>query len=83
MIHTYADPSGVLRHILHTVRRGPPQFRNQKIVNPNLYRLPLRPPHPTAVFEVTHQFLFLRIYRNHWLALGGHPNRHLKTGQWE
>jgi hypothetical protein len=36
-------------------------------MHPDFYRLPLRPPHLAAVFEVAHQFLLLRIHRNHWL----------------
>src|ERR1700736_5370668 len=70
MIDSYADPSGVARQIVHPVRRSPPQFRYYEIMHANLFRIPLRPPLPPSVFELSQQFLLLGVNRYHRLAEG-------------
>src|SRR6266851_1901863 len=70
MIHSHTDPSGVGCQIVYPVQRSAPQFWDHKIVNANLFRIPLRSPLPPSILEIPQQFLLLGVHRYHRLADG-------------
>ena len=70
MVHAHTDPSCVLGQIVYTIRGGTTEFGNDKIMHANFLGFPLRTQLPSAVLEVSHQFLLLRVHRNHRLLTG-------------
>ena len=68
MIHADAHPSRVVGDIVDPIRRGTAQLGNHEVVHANFLGIPLRPPFPPIILEITHQLLLLGVHGNHRLA---------------
>ena len=65
------DPTLVGGDVVDPIGRDLPQSLDFEVVDPDRLRLALAAQLSTAVLEVAHQFLFLRVDRDRRLAGGG------------
>ena len=70
MVHAHADPTGIGGQIVDPIGHRTAQFLDQEVMHPDLFGLAVRAPLPPGVLEVPHQFLLLRVHRDHRLPLG-------------
>ncbi len=68
MIDPDTDPTDIGRSIIDAVGIDLSQGSINKVMDPNRLGIPFGAPFPTAVFEISDQFLFLGIDRNHRLS---------------
>ena len=64
MVDTYAHPARVVGDVIDTVRCSAPQFRDDEVMDPDFFRLSLRPVFTTGILEIADQFFFLGVDRN-------------------
>ena len=65
-----AHPTGIAGEIVNAIGDRPPQFLDQEVVDPHLFRLALATPLASGILEVADEFLFLGVDRDHCLAFG-------------
>jgi hypothetical protein len=68
MIGPDADPARVAGHVIDPVGRVATEFRDDEVIDPHRFRLPLRLPLPPGILEVPDQFLLLGIHRDDRLS---------------
>src|SRR3974390_1493569 len=75
MINADADPPLVIGHIIDAIRDRLAQFLVLKVVDAHVLQLAFGTPFATAVLEISHQFLLLRVDRDHRLPTLLQPRR--------
>src|SRR6201998_636064 len=70
MIDTDAHPSSIRRQIIDAVGHRTTEFFDQKVVDPDFFRMALRAILAAIVAEIADQFLLLGVDRDHWLLFG-------------
>ena len=75
MVNADAHPPGIGSEVIDPVRHRPPEFLDQKVMDPDLFRIALRTILAARVAEIADQFLFLGVDRDRRLLFrqsGGH-----------
>ncbi len=67
MVNADAHPPGIGSEVIDPVRHRPPEFLDQKVMDPDLFRIALRTILAARVAEIADQFLFLGVDRDHRL----------------
>ena len=82
MVDAEIDPAVVGGKIIHPIGDGAAQFRDQEVVDPNLFGIAPRAPLTARVLEVADQLLLLGIDRDDRLLLGqGGARRAIEGGE--
>src|SRR6516164_4958618 len=81
-VHAYTHPAFIASRVVDPVGNPLAQFLVLEIMDAHAFRLTLGLPLSSPVFEISDQFLFLRIHRNHrlpaFLELAAAPTQILK-----
>src|SRR5579862_1562965 len=64
MIGAHADPSDIVRDVIHAVWNSAAQLRINKIMNFDQFGCAVWSPLAAVVLEIAHQFLLFRVNRN-------------------
>jgi len=51
VVHSDTDPTGIGGQVVDAIRHRPAQFLDEKVMYPNLFWRPLRPPCPAGILE--------------------------------
>ena len=70
MIDPETHPAGVARQIIDAIGNRLAQFGNHEVVHTHGLRISLGTPRFPCVLEVSHEFLLLRVNRDHWQTPG-------------